>query len=139
MRAKNILINALVAKREIQSINRRRAQYMEMATGLSGFTDGHVKSSNVHSQVESAAIRLTELCEKLDNKAEQYAKDIADAEALIASLERPKYRQVLTLRYIEGQPWRVICAEMGYRDEKSAYRIHGWALAEADAKLQRSE
>ena len=81
---------------------------------------------------------FVELCEKIDRKAEQYAKAITDAETLISSLERPKYREVLTLRYIEGYQWRKICEIMGYRDEKSAYRLHGWALAEAETKLQKA-
>lgn len=133
-----ILMSALDAKREIQTLNRRREQYMAIATGMSGFSETYVRSTNVHSNVENAAVKLVELCEKIDRKAEQYAKAITDAETLISSLERPKYREVLTLRYIEGYQWRKICEIMGYRDEKSAYRIHGWALAEAETKLQKA-
>lgn len=134
MTAKTLLQEAYDARIEINSLMRRREQYMEIATGTSGFSETAIRSSEVKSKVESSAIKLVEICDKLDKEVAKYADIIAQAEQLISRLERRKYRQVLTLRYIEGKSWKAICEIMGYQDAKSAYRIHGWALEEAEKK-----
>lgn len=132
MTAKALLHEAYEARMEINTLMRRRDQYMAMATGTSGMSETAIRSSEVKSKVESSAIRLVEICDRLDRKVAEYAQIIAQAEQLISRIERSKYRQVLSLRYLEGKSWKAICEIMGYRDEKSAYRIHGWALAEAE-------
>lgn len=135
MSAKSILTEAQEAKKELVLLKRRKDQYMDMATSISGTSENFIRSTDVHSRVENAALRLVEVCDRLEREAERYAEAISKAEALISSLDNSKYRQVLTLRYIEGCNWKKICEEMGYRDEKSAFRVHGWALQAADSKL----
>ena len=76
-----------------------------------------------------------ELSDRLGNTAAEYAKLVSDAEGLISRLERQRHRQVLTLRYIEGRPWKAISDIMGYQDEKSVFRVHGWALKAAQQLL----
>lgn len=134
MTAKALLHAAYEARIEINMLKRRRDQYMDVATGTSGFSETAIHSTDVKSKVESSAIRLVEICDRLDKQVAEYAQIIAQAEQLISSLERQKYRQILSLRYIEGKSWKAICEIMGYRDEKSAYRIHGWALEAAEKK-----
>ena len=134
MTAKALLQEAYEARIEINTLMRRRDQYMDIATGTSGLSETAIRSSEVKSKVENSAIRLVEICDRLDRKVEEYAQIIAQAEQLISRMEHRKYRQVLSLRYLEGKTWKSICEIMGYHDAKSAYRIHGWALQEAEKK-----
>lgn len=108
---------------------------MEIATGTSGFSETAIRSSDVKSKVESSAIKLVEICNRLDREVDQYTEIITQAEDLISRIDNRRYRQVLTLRYIEGLSWKQVCSEMGYSDIKSAFRMHGWALAMAETKL----
>ena len=135
MTAKALLHEAYEARMEISALMRRRDQYMAVATGTSGLSETAIRSSEVKSKVETSAIRLVEICDRLDREVAKYTQIIAQAEQLISRIDRSKYRQVLSLRYLEGKSWKAICEIMGYRDEKSAYRIHGWALDEAEKKM----
>lgn len=125
------------AQTEIQLLRRRRDKYMDMATGMSGMSETNIRSSGTRSRVEAAAMQLVELSDRLDNAAEEYAARVREAETLISMLDRPKHRQVLTLRYIECRSWPEITEIMGYTDKKSAFRIHGWALVAAQKLLDR--
>ena len=125
------------AQMEIQLLRRRRDKYMDMATGMSGMSETNIRSSGTRSRVEAAAMQLVELSDRLDNAAEEYAARVREAETLISMLDRPKHRQVLTLRYIECRSWPEITEIMGYTDKKSAFRIHGWALVAAQKLLDR--
>ena len=136
MTAKEILQEAYDAGIEIDTLMRRRNQYMAIATGTAGMSETAIRSTEVKSKVEASAIKLVEICDKLDKKVAEYTQIISNAEQLISRLERRRYRQVLSLRYIERKSWRQICEIMGYSDIKSAYRVHGWAL-EAAEKIKK--
>lgn len=135
--SKEIFIKALMARRIIQSHQRRREQYLALATGMSGMSETAIRSTGKRSRVESAALALVELADRMEQDADQLAQAILKAERLIAALERPRHREVLTLRYIEGKSWRQITEAMGYQDEKSAFRVHGWALQAADEAMRK--
>ena len=134
-RAKDFFLSVRDAEHKLKSLMRRRQHYEEMASNITGMSQGNIRSRENRSRTESAALRLIETAEALDDESEQYAELIRQAEALIKRIEKPRYRDVLELRYLCGLSWRTICDEMGYRDQKSAYRVHGWALAEAQKLL----
>jgi len=135
MRAHAYFARVDEARQEVDTLRRRRDKYIEMATGMSGMSETAIRGNSTRSRVEAAALSLVELSDRLDIAAEGYAQTVREAEALIARLQRPRHRQVLTLRYIEGRKWREITQIMGYTDPKSAFRVHGWALQAAQKLL----
>lgn len=135
MEAKEFFQSVLDAQRAIYAIREKQEHYTEMATGMSGMSETNIRSSSRRSRVEAAAVGLVDLSDKLDKEAEKYLARIRQAEQIIQKLEKPRHRQVLTLRYLAGHSWRTVADEMDYKDIKSAFRVHGWALMEAQKFL----
>ena len=65
---------------------------------------------------------------ELEAARRRYCAMQEKARALIDALPNQRHRQVLTLRYLCGMSWPEITEEMGYSEEKSAFRVHGRAL-----------
>lgn len=135
MTSKEFFRRVWEAQKEISIINMRREKYLSIAVGMGGMSETGIHATGNKSKVELAALSLVELSDRLGNTAAEYAKLVSDAEGLISRLERQRHRQVLTLRYIEGRPWKAISDIMGYQDEKSVFRVHGWALKAAQQLL----
>ena len=89
-----------------------------------------VKTSGNSSKTETAAIGLIEFTDKLAEKEKEYVAMIQKAEKLIDNIKQDKFREVLKRRYLAGESWKTIRDEMGYKDEKSVFRCHGYALRE---------
>lgn len=123
------------AERQLWMIARKREHYQAMAIRMGGMSEVHVRSSDQHSAVESAAVHLADLEADLDAAEQHYAALVREAEELIQQIPQEPYRMVLTLRYILGHSWRTISDEMDYKDPKSVFRAHGWALKEAQKVL----
>lgn len=135
MTSKELFNRVFAAQQEIKLLERRRRKYIEMACSAAGMSETSVRSSGNKSRTEQAAMKLVELADRMGNTAAEYYKLVEDAEGLIARLDRPRHRQVLTLRYIECKGWREITRIMRYEDEKSVFRVHGWALRAAQKLL----
>lgn len=135
MDSKELFKRVYVAQQEIKLLELRRRKYIEMATSASGMTETCIRGSGGNSRVEQAALQLVELADRVGNTAAEYERMVREAEGLISRLDSPRHRQVLTLRYIECKSWREINQLMGYEDEKSVYRVHGWALKAAQKLL----
>lgn len=135
MGAKEFFQSVLEAQRELKLIRKKREHYLDMATGTSGMSETNIRSSGKRSRVEAAALELVELADQLDKEAEIYVERVKLAEQIIQKLEKPRYRQVLTLRYLAGHSWRTVADEMDYADVNSAFHVHGWALRAAEKFL----
>ena len=131
MKAKEFMQQVHHAEIELRMIEKKRRHFQELATNigvnLTGMPGGGQQGS---SRVETGAIGLVDLMAGLDKKAAEYAALITKAEDLIDKIPQDNFRKVLTLRYILGESWKTIVDEMEYKDEKSAYRCHGYALKE---------
>ena len=131
MQAKEFMDNVRKAEIELKLIAQKRMHYQELATSigvkLTGMPGSGQKGA---SRVEAGAIGLVDLYADLYAKEAEYSALVKKAEDLISKLDQEKFRQVLTLYYIAGCNWKTIQDEMKYKDEKSAYRCHGYALRE---------
>lgn len=136
MTSKDFFQQVLRAREELSVIQEEKRQYMETALSLGGAPDTTIRTSDNHSRTETAAIRLAELCEKLEEQAKQYVATLEKARELIRRVQSLRQRQVLTLRYLCGYDWNTIQQKMEYQDIKSAFRVHGWALQAANVLLQ---
>lgn len=135
MRAKEIFQEAYRAQREIKRLEARRQHYLEMAIMVAGMSETNIRSTEKRSRTESAAIGLATVAEKLKEPAEQYLQAVRKAEEIIGRMDKPRYREVLSLHYLEGLPWAEVSDRMGYQDPKSVFRVHGWALMAAEKIL----
>lgn len=132
MRAKEVFLEAYQAQQKIKQLEQRRQHYIAMATSLSGMSEVNIRSTEKRSRTESAAIGLVETADRLGLQLEHYVAAVRVAEEIIARIEKPRYRDVLSLHYLQGLSWREVSERMHYRDEKSVFRVHGWALLEAE-------
>ena len=131
MTAKEFMQQVHHAETELRLIEKKRRHYQELATNISvnltGMPGGGQQGS---SRVETGAIGIVDLLTFLDVKAKEYTALIVQAEKLIDKIPQDNFRRVLTLRYLLGNSWKTILDEMEYKDEKSVYRCHGYALKE---------
>lgn len=132
MTAKMYLLSVQRAERELKILSSRRRHYMDLieAIGSNMAKAVVVKTSGGSSKTETAAIGLIEFTDKLAEKEKEYVALIQKAEKLIDSIKQDKFREVLKRRYLAGESWKTIRDEMGYKDEKSVFRCHGYALRE---------
>jgi len=135
MNSKELFNRVRAVQQEIRLIESRRRKYIEMASCAAGMSDTGIRGSGHGSRTEQAAMQLIELADRMGNTIAEYERLVREAEGLISRLDRLRHRQVLTLRYIDGKSWREISRAMGYEDEKSVFRVHGWALKAAQKLL----
>ena len=130
MTAKEFMSQVSKAEREMLLFSARRRHYEDLMSSIGANIGGGVHSQNVSSKTETAAVGLVFMTEQLTAKIEEYTALIKKAEELIGKLSQENFRRILTLRYLCAWSWRSIRDEMGYKDEKSVYRCHGYALRE---------
>lgn len=120
--------------RAIQNAIDRVDNWYDAATRGTGSMEAErVSGTGERSRVESA------VCRMMDYEREQHLTARIDAladmrqaaERVIARIEAPRFRQVLTLRYLQTESWtwtwERIAAEMRC-PKTTVYELHGWAL-----------
>ena len=75
----------------------------------------------------SLAVAISELDAQLAEETEKLLREAAYIERAVASLRISDEREVLRLRYLEGNSWKKIAAKMHY-NVRWLYRIHDRAL-----------
>lgn len=129
--AKMFLLSVQKAENELRIISARKRHYNDLIAAIgANMRPVVVQTSGNSSKVETAAIGLVDLVEKLSAKERDYVALVQKAEALIDTLPQTKFREVLKRKYLAGESWKTIRDEMGYKDEKSVFRCHGYALKE---------
>ena len=141
MKAKQYFLQVLAAEKELKLIRAKIRHYEDLGYSIiGGSMDSPVVShSRGSSRVEAAAMGIFDATRALERQAEEYVVLIRRAEQMVAKIAQERYREILTFRYLCGWSWRSISDELGYKDEKSVYRAHGYALAEAQKILDREE
>lgn len=134
------LERAMEAEKEIKRLKDREKRYREMAEGLGGGTGGvGGKGGGARSRLEEAVAELDELREYVAQRVKELAQEIREVEAVIDAVKVERYKEVLERRYLHGEMWLKISKEMRYQDEKSVYRVHGWALKEAERVMKEKK
>lgn len=137
MTAKDIMRAVRDTEARLRDLKAQRAHYMDVATNASApIGDGIRSGSGGVGRVEAAVLWLDDLDRQIEAATGAYTEAYMRAAQLIGQLPGSRARRLMTMRYLCGASWKEIQAEMGYEDEKSAYRLHGWALAEIDRILQ---
>ena len=82
--------------------------------------------SGAGSEVESVAVKRTELLGRFQQKEAECAAAMAEIENAIEVLE-PRERTLIRLHYIQGMTWEEVCVAMTY-SWRQVHRIHAKAL-----------
>ena len=131
MQAKEFLIQVQRAERELLVISAKKRHYADLAQSIGAKISGMVvQTSGNSSKTETAAIGLYEMTKLLDEKEKEYAELVKKAEETIAKVKQEKFRLILTYKYLCNWSWASIRDELGYKDKKSVFRCHGYALRE---------
>jgi len=132
MGGKEYFRRVIIAEKELYLIRQQREHIREMALGIHGMSQGTVRSSARRSRVEEACVRLADLEDDLNEREANYVRTVEEAKNVIDRIRQPRFREVLTLRYLCGHSWRTVSDEMDYSDPKSVFRVHGLALTAAE-------
>ena len=130
MQAKEYMIRVRKAEQELRTLAARRSHYLDLMQSMCSDPAADRVQHGISSKTENVAIGLASLAEKMAQRSAEYAQIVTEAEELIAKIPQQMFRDVLTYRYLCGMSWRTIRDVMGYKDEKSVYRCHGYALKE---------
>lgn len=99
--------------------------------------DGSQHTPGSGDRMERAVIRYLEYEERISPQIESIRAEMQAIEDAISSLPDPLEREILRLRYIDGEfcrlmPWKEVSLRLfGDNDERhilAAYRLHGRAL-----------
>lgn len=131
MNAKEYFERVAGAERRLYLIRKQREHWEDMVSKLSSVSDIKIRSTNIHSPTEEAAEHLVDLTRDLEAEEARYTALVREAKEVIDKIPQERFRTVLTLRYICGHSWRTIWDEMDYTGSKSVYKVHGYALREA--------
>lgn len=103
----------------------------ERAEGMTGMSNGDMPktaSPNPH-KMEVSVCKIMELEQEIQEIQAELDTMISAFKDSIGILTDSDMKDLLTKRYIEFKPWKVIFIEMGY-SESSCYRLHRMGLAE---------
>lgn len=108
--------------RLVQQIEDLRSQKMNPSLQIDGLPKG-----NKHSDLSGYAARLDALIRQLEQEREMAVKQYEEIHTQIHKMQDETERDVLIRRYLLGETWEQIAAEMNY-NYRSVLKIHGRAL-----------
>lgn len=134
---KRILTGYRDAKDRFDTIMRNLEEIENLITGISiDYQEERVISSpKTLDRIGDVIDQLSELRKESIKAIEECADRAEEVYRLINQLEDSRLHEVLSRRYIQGQPWEKIAREIGY-DERWTYRLHEQALEELIQKSQ---
>lgn len=130
MTAKEFMEQVRRARKELELIGEKKRKFQELATNIGVNLTGMPGGQKGASKVETGAVGIVDLITGLEEKERAFTALIVQADEMIEKLPQENFRTVLTLRYLLDKKWPEIVEQMGYKDEKSVYRCHGYALKE---------
>ena len=129
MKAKEFMQEVDRAEKKLIAISAHRRHLMDLATAIGVNLTGMPGKQGGSSRVENV-VTIVDLTVDLAAQEQKYVEIVNKARGLIAKIPQEKFQTVLTLKYLSGCSWKTIRDQMGYKDEKSALRCHGYALRE---------
>lgn len=131
MTAKDFLLRVQTAELELRLVRDRRQHYNDLIASIgAAMRQVVVQTSGNNSKTETAAIGLVDLEEHMADREKEYVQLVNKAEGMIAQIRQPKFREVLTRKYLIGESWGTIRDKMEYSDKKSVFECHRYAMRE---------
>ena len=131
MRAKEYFQQIALIEKKLKVLQAKLRHFEDLGLTITSNTSavgGHQAGT---SRVELASVGKVDAERDLRTRIDAYLQQVSEAETIIDQIHAEKYRQILTYRYLCGWSFSSISDELRYKDPKSIYRAHGWALAEA--------
>jgi hypothetical protein len=129
MKAKDFLLQVSEAERKLVALSAQKRHLLELATAIGVNLTGMPGKKEPSSRVENVAT-VIDLTNELVDEERRYVALVQKARDLIGQLKQEKFQKVLTLRYLCHWSWRSIRDELDYKDEKSVFACHRYALRE---------
>lgn len=125
MTAKEYLSQYNSLDREIHILQEQVKDLEEKAESISHMSGS--SNSSAFDKIGKTVARLVDTKNEIISMIDRLLTLKKEIEGVIAELENPKYSQILTLRYINGQKWENI-AQIMHMDLRWVHRLHGRAL-----------
>lgn len=111
---------------EIDQITKELQRWQDLATRISpSYSD--MPHGGGSDKVQTAAVEVAELTDKLDQKLHQAIMVQENIKKLLESLDDIKLRQLMSYRYINGMRWEEIAVRMDF-NYRWVLRLHRKAL-----------
>lgn len=125
MTAKEYLSQYSSLDREIHILQEQVKDLEEKAESISHMSGS--SNSSAFDKIGKTVARLVDTKNEIISMIDRLLALKKEIEGVIVELENPKYSQILTLRYINGQKWENI-AQIMHMDLRWVHRLHGRAL-----------
>ena len=126
--AKEYLWRVRDAERELRQLEREYAQARADILNLKGIAyDKDKVAGGKLGDLSDAVAALDGYAQRLNAKWDALVALREEARALIERITDGRYREVLTLRYLDGQSWEQVAVTMGYT-YRGVTGLHGKAL-----------
>lgn len=118
----------------INALTEERVRIMALATRCTPTYSDMPHASGTSNPVEQAVVRLDELDRTLAGEIDFYVRLLRVAHEVVCRLSDDRYRDILTLRYLNGYSWKKVAETLGY-ESGYIWKVHGRALLEAQRVL----
>lgn len=127
MTPKEYLSRARWTELHIQSRVEQAASLRMLASKTTSTVSNMPKGGGDIHAMESVIVKLADLERSINCEVDELAGMKRDISDTIASVDKPKLRLLLELRYLNYKRWDEIAAIMKY-DVRQIFRMHGAAL-----------
>ena len=128
MTAKEYLWRVRDAERELKQLEQAYTQASADILHLKGIAyDADKVTGGKIGDLSDAIAALEGYAQRLNEKWDELINLRETAKKLIDTLKDGRYREVLTLRYLDGQSWEQVAVTMGYT-YRGVTGLHGKAL-----------
>ena len=128
MTAKEYLWRVRDAERELKQLEQAYTQARADILHLKGIAyDADKVTGGKIGDLSDAIVALEGYAQRLSAKWDELINLRETAKKLIDTLKDGRYREVLTLRYLDGQSWEQVAVTMGYT-YRGVTGLHGKAL-----------
>ena len=132
MTAKRYLSQAIFLRSMIRRVEEQIEEIRTRATSVGGIRYDKISvQTSPRNAMESFVIQLEKAEKKQLEVLSEYYSTYANIQAQIAAISPEVYRQILTLRYLDGMKLERIADLMGYSDVY-VRKLHGRALQAFD-------
>lgn len=129
MDAKTYLMQIINIDQQINSKLEQLTRLKALATHTTSTISDMPKSHNNNSRLESSVLKIIEMEHFIDSEIDRLVDLKAEASQQISLMKDARCRLILEARYINGETWEAIAAEMNY-SVRNVQNLHGKALQE---------
>lgn len=122
----------LEAQYELARLKARRDALLDsgLVSVIHDSPGGHGGGDNL--RMERAAIEYAELSDEYEKAREKAVSEARKAMQVIEHIHSRNQRELLRLRYLDGQSWKGIASYLQFDNPDDLYHLHGRALRSAD-------